>query len=86
MLADFSDDLEAAAIRQAKIENDDIGFLNGKRPQRFRGVFGGHHVMPHCPQTRPQKPENRRLVVDHEHGICVSHLPRPDGGNALSRR
>ena len=73
VLAGFDDDLEAAAVGQTQIEDDQVGLVAGEHFERARRVLGGHHAMAGRSQAGPQKPQDRRLVVDDEDGVGVSH-------------
>jgi hypothetical protein len=68
--------ITAKPLRSGKVEHHDIGLFGIEHRERVGRVFGHHGAVPHRAEARPQKPQDRRLVVDHEHSEGVSHAAR----------
>ncbi len=74
-------DLHAIQVRQAEIQDHQVGgIFRGQLECLGAGPGGVHLVLPH-PQVDPQRAEYLRLVVDHQHGrhgtSLSCQLPRP---------
>src|SRR5947207_277102 len=77
MFADLGNHLEPATVGQPEIENDEVGLFRRHRRERPGGIVGGDRAMPGGFEAGAQKATDRRLVIDDEHGIGISHAPPP---------
>src|ERR1022692_832234 len=65
--ADSPDDLRAVHIRQAEIEYQHVRAVPGHRGEARCAVRGGTDLVAARGQVDLQRPQDRRLVVDHQH-------------------
>src|SRR5262245_62123329 len=64
---DLPGDLDPVAVRQAQVEEDDVGSVAARLLQAVAGRAGLSHPIALALQRRTEKPADRLFVLDHEH-------------------
>jgi hypothetical protein len=72
--ADYPADVAAVGVRQAQVEQDDVGFVAAHRFEAVGARAGDADLVALALERRAQRIGDRRLVLDHRH-------PLPSGGH-----
>ena len=88
-------DVDAVDVGQAEVEDDQVGWVRGRRGECLGSGAGGEHLVVAGAQVDGQRAQDLWLVVDHQHpghdalrragGCSVSALTLPATGLALGR-
>src|SRR6185437_9357796 len=81
-----ADDVLAVAIGQPEIEKDYIGRVGSHTFDGLRHRAGADDLEIVRFERRPQKPDDRRLIIDQEHAPIVAHVGGTSHGKTRMKR